>query len=1232
MRPFPLSTALRLLLVLLQTAVSGFPDTPWKQANGGRFQALAPAPGGEVGRTGFTTLRPADTGLAFTNSLDPQAAANNRILENGSGIALGDVDGDGLCDIYLCRLQGPNGLYLNRGSWRFEAVPNAGGAACASDASTGAVMADVDGDRDLDLLVNGIGTGTRLFLNDARGGFTESTNNRLTRRLGATSLALADLDGDGDLDLYVTNYRTTTFRDNPPGLRVEARREPGGGIAVSPADRFLALGAQGESAEILERGERDFLYLNRGGGDFAPVSWTQGTFLDEDGKPLAAPPTDWGLSVLFRDLDGDGWPDLYVCNDFVHWSDRVWLNRAGAGFQAAPRTWLRHQSLSSMAVDAADINRDGRDDLFVAEMLGTDLAKRAWQRPNTMAASLRPPVLDPDFRPEVTRNTLHLARDSGGFAEIAQFAGVAASDWTWSAVFLDVDLDGWEDLLTGNGNLHDVQHADVLEAQSRRREPPSAAQRLRDFSRFPDLACTNRAYRNRRDGTFVEAGPEWGFDAYGVTTAMALADLDNDGDLDVVVNRLNAPALLLRNDSTAPRISVRLRGAGANTRGIGSRITVRGGPVVQSQEMVSGGRYLSGDDAVRTFAATAGALHSVEVRWPGGITSRLDGIPANSRVELDFPTTPSTSTPKPPSTRAVPLFEDRSDSLPHRSPPPASDDFQRQPLLPRLLSREPPGVAVADLDADGHEDLLFGSAGSAQAYRNVGGRGFAPWPERDVRAIGGRNVAGLLAFHRRDDGSPMSVLAESNWRDGQPDAPSASLHRQGPPRALAPSSASSGALVLADLVGDSHPDLVVAGRAAPGRWPVGVASRILTGTADGFGAEVPIPGNGLTTGATAADFDGDGRDELVLATEFGPIRFFRRSDQGMSAWDPELRFTESSRKPTPASGLRGFWNGVTAADFDGDGRLDLVAGNWGWNFGEARIDPRRDRVTVLHGEFGLGTGVHPLLASVDPARGILVPWREWTQVRNALPFILEKAPDHATYGRTPLESLLGSHATEAGRLDADWFASTVFLNRGDHFLVRPLPAEAQWTPAYGISTADFDGDGRTDLLLTQNHFGTDAETSRQDAGLGLVLMGDGTGGFRPLGSTESGVRMTGEGRGSAVLDFDRDGRMDVVAAQVEGPAKLFRNRTAIPGWTVTLRGGKRNPVAIGAAVRAESGNALGAAHPVHAGSGWWSQDSPRVLLTGGKPEAVRVRWPGGRETRTPWPGDRRELEIVEPEN
>jgi len=1223
---------LSLFLRILVSASLLFTSFPDAEGAPGSFRAV---PGGRIGRLnppvgngpGFVPIPPATTGIAFTNSLSDADAANNRILENGSGIALGDVDGDGLCDLYLCRLGGPNGLYRNLGDWRFSEVPEAGGASCPGQASTGAVLVDVDGDRDLDLLVNGIGAGTRLFLNDASGNFTESTNHRLSKRYGATSLALADLDGDGDLDLYVTNYRTTTFRDNPPGLRIEARRQPDGSVVVSPEDRFIAIGSQGESAEILEKGERDFLYLNRGGGDFAPVSWTQGTFLDEDGKPLSAPPTDWGLSVLFRDLDGDGWPDLYVCNDFVHWQDRIWLNRKGAGFRAAPRTLFRNQSLSSMSVDVADINRDGLDDIFVAEMLGRDLSRRAWQRPNTMWNSLRPPVEDPRFRPEVSRNTLHLARPGGSFAEIAQFSGVAATDWTWSAVFVDVDLDGWEDLLVATGNNHDVQHADVLAENARRGGPSSAARRLQDLSRFPRLETAKLAFRNRHDGTFEETGKSWGFADVGIATALALADLDNDGDLDAVASHLNGPVALYRNESTAPRVRVRLRGERGNSQGVGARITVHGGPVTQSQEIIAGGRYLSGDEASRTFAATAGKPVIVEVRWPGGRITRIPDVEPGSLVEVDE----SRSIESAPPVAAVP--EPRFEAFPVGATPPAQagteDDRVRQPLLPKQLSTEGPGVAVIDLDSDGFDDLLVGGMGGANAWRNVGGTGLKAWPERDLRGSSGRPIAGLvITSPPTGTNPPRAFLAESNWRDGQSTAPAGSAIDLQGVHPLPASVGSSGALVAADLIGDGHPDLVVAGRTVAGRWPEAAETRIFRGTANGLEPAGSLPSRDRVTGMVATDLDGDGNPELVVASEWGPLRIFRRPGNPLSAWDPEVTFPDGERPAGALSVLTGRWTGLAAADLDGDGRLDLIAGNWGWNFGEARIDPRRDELVLASGEFGLGTGWHSLLISRDPRTQRWLPWRELAAVRPHLPFIAETAPTHVDYGSTDFEGLLGHRTNGVSRFTARWFATTVFLNRGDHLEARPLPGEAQWSPAFGVSAADFDGDGTIDLYLNQNFFGVDAETSRHDAGLGLLLLGDGRGSFRAQAPAESGIALPGEGRGCAVLDLDRDGRNDLVITQHGGPTQVLHNRTAKPGWAVILTGDTANPLAIGARVQAEFEGRAGPAMEIHAGTGWWSQDSTRIVVTGRvHPTALKVRWPGGLERRYPWPTEAAELRL-----
>ncbi|MEO8448171.1 MAG: CRTAC1 family protein [Gemmatimonadota bacterium] len=1200
----------------------------WHDEAGYRWRELAAA---RTDRAGFTSLAASATGLAFQNVVSEAKAAANRHLMQGAGVAIADVDGDGRPDVYLTRADGPNALFLNQGDWKFTEVAAERGVALGDRASTGAVFADVDGDGDQDLIVGAMNGRNALFLNDGKGHFTDATagSGFVPEARGTTSLALADVDGDGDLDLYVVNYKGRTMLDSlSPQERAfdQLVKKIGDRYEIIPsrqADYRVVLRPDIRGVSVVQRADPDWFYLNDGHGHFTlePIAHNP-RFLDEDGKPLEAEPEDFGLAARFFDANNDGAPDLYVANDFED-PDQFWLNDGFGRFRLIRREALRSTSNSTMAVDVSDLNGDGFFDLFTVDMMGRDSRRRKMETPTH--TPLPKKAGDYSDRTQWQRNALQVSRGDGTYANVANLAGVEASGWSWSALFLDVDLDGYEDLLIGAGHTWDLMDSDT---QERLKSTLLEVDWRQERRLYPKLLLDNVAFRNRGDLTFEDATTEWAFSPEpGISHGMALGDLDGDGDLDVVVNRLNAPALLLRNEAGAGRIAVRLVGRAPNVQAVGSRIEVRGGAVpVEIKEVSLGGLYLSSSETLYSFATGRADSVTVAVRWRSGGTTTLR-LKADREYEIKDAGTSRAPGAKP-EAAASPLFEDVSSLLDHRDGETAFDDFARQPLLPWQLSQLGPGVGWIDLDGDGDDDLVIGAAGGEPlgVFRNDGGR-FTRVP---VTLDHGRfDLTGVVGL---PEGRGARVLVgQSSYRAESPaeavgvagvlaaDLSGGRDHGTRP--AVGGDTTSVGPLALADYDGDGRLDLFVGGRVAPGAYPLPANSRLYRNTAGGFVLDsantAVLRGVGLVSSAVFTDLDGDGDVDLCLAVEWGPVKVLI-NDHG--------RFTDQTAA-WGLAGLTGRWNGLAAGDFNGDGAMDLVATSWGRNTGISADSAAP--LYMYYGNYGGGGTVQMLLAQADPRLGgRIAPLGTLSRLASVLADVRVRTPTFAVYADAPIEQVLGPAIRQGGRAEARTLDHVVLINRAGRFEPHPLPLMAQIAPAFGVVVADFDGDGREDLFLAQNFSQTDIATPRFDAGVGVELLGDGAGAFKAASVKESGIEMFGDQRGAAVADFDGDGRPDLVVGQNGAETKLYKNRAGKPGLHVRLRGPEENPSGIGAQVRLRYGTAWGPAREIHAGAGYWSEDGSSPLL--GAAEAVTgvwVRWPGGRVAEVAVPAEAHEVEV-----
>ncbi len=1191
---------------------------PWQEAGTHRWRTL------EVrgGRARFTSVAER-AGIRFTNEVSDTALVGNRMLAQGAGIALGDIDGDGRVDVFLGRTEGCSALYRNVGAWEFEDVTAAAGVGACDRHTSAVALVDLDGDADLDLLLLAITGPNAVFVNDGKGRFAERRDLGLDPEgRGGAGITAADVDGDGWLEVYVANYKAYTIDDSvPPQRRAfnQMVREvaPGRWEVVPEHQREYKVVYRPDigGLRMTQRAAPDAFYRNVRGALVAE-SQTGGRFLDTVGRPLAESEESFTLAARFGDLDGDGAPDLYVANDFED-PDILWRNDGRGTFRMADWRAIRQQSNASMSVEQGDIDGDGRPDVFVSDMLAADLRQRRTQIPTHTA--LRKTPGDAPTVLQQQKNSLYLNRGDGTFAEAAYAYGVEASGWTWGSHLVDVDLDGWQDLLVVNGHLWDLMDADVQEGlQNRLNEVPW--QRLR--WEFPRLALPNLAFRNIAGRSFAPMGPAWRFGTEpDVSHAIASADLDGDGDRDVVINRLGAPALVLRNDADAPRVAVRLVGTAPNTRAIGATVRVIApGLPLQVREVFAGGLYLSHADEQMTFAMGSADSARLEVTWRDGTRTTIDDV----RPDREYEIRQSGARPAPPpvTSEVRPLFVDATAELGGQMHQESDfDEWSRQFLIANSLAELGPGVSWYDIDRDGDEDLLVGAARARQmgVFRNEAGRLAWRRAEGPVARADQTTILGMT-----DSAGTRLLIGMSNWEAIPVQAAVAvTADARGVSTTTLPllplRDPATGPMALADVDADGDLDLFVGGRAAAGRYPEPTNSVIYRNTGGRFTLDTArtkvLREVGMVSAALFADVVGDASADLVLALEWGGIKVFRGSRTGLAP-DSLPGLEPTSR-----------WIGLATGDLDGDGRLDLLATSWGRN-GPLRGDSTH-ALAMVYGRLGMEGDVQPILAAYDARLRGYAPMNSYPRIREAISGAIARVPSFGAFADSTMDGLLGPDRVLATFLQATTMAHTVFLNRGGRFEAVALPDVAQLAPASGVAIADLDGDGAEDVVLAQNFYPTALGMPRLDAGRGLVLLGDGRGGLRPLTGAASGVVVYGDQRGLALSDYDGDGRLDIALAQNGDATRLFRNAAAAPGLRVRLVGSVANPDAVGAQVRLEFATGLGPVREVQAGSGYWSQQGAvQVLGVPTAPVAVRVRWPDGHTTRTPVPAGAREVRVT----
>ena len=1059
-------------------------------------------------QTFFQLLEPTATGVTFNNQVADRNDFNvltYRNYYNGGGVAIGDINGDGLSDLYFTANLGGNKLYLNKGDFQFEDITEKAGVEGTKAWSTGATMADVNGDGRLDIYVSNSGDiagdnkENELFINNGDLTFSEQAAAYGLNNQGySTQAAFFDYDGDNDLDCYLLN---NSFKDPS---KIELFR--------SMRDQPDELGG-------------DKLYRNDG-GKFVDVTKTAGIYSSQIG---------FGLGTCIGDINHDFLPDIYVSNDF--WErDYLYVNQGDGTFSEELIDRIDFCSISSMGGDIADLNNDGHPEIISTDMLAADnyrlKAMSAFDPYHLEDAKYRA-----NYHYQIGQNCLHLNDGEGSFQEIAMLSGVAATDWSWGALIFDFENDGRKDLFISNGIQKDLMYMDFRDFLAnnniyRKIDRKSGVDFPTVLDKMPSNPLKNFAFVNTgRQLRFVDQAAKLGLDQASFSNGAAYGDLDNDGDQDLVINNVNSPAFLYRNEAekTANNfLKVKFDGPAGNPFGIGALVKITTSEGMQTLQNFNTRGFQSSIEPYLLFGlGAATAVTELEVIWPDRKTQTVSNPKINEALSLDYTAAAGTA-----NTITGPNTALLNNTTSQVLPPTAAhrenryNDFNQEGLLLGMLSTQSPRLIKGDVNQDELEDfMLLGAKGDedklflqspngtflqkssalfrvTKEFESTCGAFFDFDRDGDLDLMlgsGGNEPQGggkyfILRYYRND--------GQGNFQVDNADIPQIV--------------GNFSTIEVADFDGDGDQDLFLGARCVPGNYGLPSRNYLLVNNNGKWQDASPetLAGAGMVTDAAWTDVDGDQDPDLVVVGDWMPIYVFR-NDQG------------TLTRTTPIPNSHGWWTRVEAGDLDADGDPDFVLGNWGLN-SKFKASAKRP-ITMFVNDFDLNGKSEFIINWYAPLDDRAYPFATKSDLTQQLPELRKQILRYEDYANQTYESLFPPEVRQKSiPYEAKELRSSIIWNDDGQFSLEALPVEAQVAPVYGIAISDLDNNGHADIWMGGNFYALKPQVGRQDASRGLLLSGSGSRRFTPVAAAAAGIQVEGEVRDALVIDGPK-GRQLLIA-------------------------------------------------------------------------------------------------------